>query len=135
MSSIVLDTNILVSALLFKQSIPRQVFDKTIDRGKILFSTTTFDELDLVLQRDKFSKYITSSERKLFLQMLSNKSNILDVQEIVTACRDPKDNKFLDLAMAGKANYIITGDQDLLVLHPFNHIEIITPRYFLENFS
>ena len=53
----------------------------------------------------------------------------------ITECRDPKDNKFLELAVAGKADCIVTGDKDLLVLHPFRNIRIITPKEFLSQFN
>ena len=56
---------------------------------------------------------------------------MIEVTQTITIYRDIKDNKFLELAMEGKADYIITGDQDLLILNPFNNIEIITPRDFL----
>ena len=53
----------------------------------------------------------------------------------ITECRDPKDNKFLELAVAGKADCIVTGDKDLLELHPFRNIRIITPKEFLTQFN
>lgn len=132
---VVLDTNTLVSVLLLKQSIPRQVFDQVFDNAlkiaEILLSTATVTELNDVLKRDKFKKYITDAERALFAQTLITQGILIDVTQTITVCRDTKDNKFLELAMEGKADYIITGDQDLLILNPFNNIEIITPRDFL----
>ena len=56
---------------------------------------------------------------------------LLEVIEVVTDCRDPKDNKFLELALIGKATHIVSGDEDLLVLHPFRGISILTPQSFL----
>ena len=53
------------------------------------------------------------------------------VSEIVTDCRDPKDNKFLELALSGKADFIITGDDDLLNLHPWRGIAILSPADYL----
>jgi uncharacterized protein len=54
------------------------------------------------------------------------------VNKTINACRDPKDNKFLELAVTGNVDYIISGDKDLLDLNPFNNIVIITPSQFLE---
>lgn len=53
----------------------------------------------------------------------------------VTVCRDPKDDKFLEVAVNGAATYIITGDNDLPVLHPFRGIPIVTPRTFVDTVS
>ena len=56
---------------------------------------------------------------------------MIDVVDVVTDCRDPKDNKFLESALSGKGSHIITGDSDLLVLHPFRGIAIVNPNSFL----
>jgi hypothetical protein len=55
----------------------------------------------------------------------------VEIEESINICRDPKDDKFLELAFSGKADFIVTGDQDLLVLNPFRNIEIITANVFL----
>ncbi len=129
---LILDTNILISAALLKQSVPRLVFDKALQIGEILLSNSTLEELTNVLKRNKFKKYITDAERILFVEVLLSQSFLIKTHEQINICRDPKDNKFLELAIAGKANYIISGDQDLLVLHPFGKTIIISPRDFLE---
>lgn len=61
-----------------------------------------------------------------------NQSEFIDIIEEIKECRDEKDNKFLELAISGNADFIITGDNDLLVLNPFRTIQIITPKSFLE---
>jgi len=131
-SQYVLDTNILVSALLFKESRPRQAFDKARFSGVILISQSTLSEIKNVLARPKFRRYITPAERDLFLMRLSKTAKLIEIQQTIMACRDPKDNKFLEVAVNGRATAIITGDQDLLVLHPFNNIAIVTVKEFLE---
>ena len=55
------------------------------------------------------------------------------VDTVITACRDPKDNKFLEAAIAARADVIVTGDADLLALHPFRGIPILSPAAFLES--
>lgn len=128
---IILDTNTLVSALLIRQSVPRQAFDKAMQQGEILLSAATLEELNTVLGRDKFKKYITDAERILFVQTLLSQSVLLETEEHIRACRDPKDNKFLDLAVTGKADYLVSGDDDLLILNPFENTKILTPREFV----
>ncbi len=59
-------------------------------------------------------------------------AEMVEINETFTFCRDPKDDKLLDLAVSGNANVLVTGDKDLLVLSPFHGIDIITPRDLLE---
>ena len=66
---------------------------------------------------------------------LKLEAEIIIVFEEIDICRDPKDNKFLEVAVNGKADFIITGDKDLLVLNPFQGIEIITVNEFLSRFN
>ena len=58
----------------------------------------------------------------------------IEISETINACRDPKDNKFLELAIAANAACIITGDDDLLILNPFRTIPILNASDFLNNF-
>lgn len=127
----VFDTNVLVSAVLLKQSISRKAFDHALEEGVILISESTIAELNDVLRREKFNKYITEEERIQFLTALVREAQFTDVTVEVTECRDPKDNKFLELAISGRANCIVSGDKDLSVLHPFRGISILSPREFL----
>ena len=128
---IVFDTNVLVSALMFPRSVPRQAFNLAYSTGKILASTATTLELEEVLSRKKFEKYFSMEERIQFVARFFADAEIIEVKEKITACRDRKDDKFLELAVNGKADYIITGDQDLLVLHPFQNIVIISVSDYL----
>jgi uncharacterized protein len=127
----VFDTNVVVSALLLADSIPRQAFDKALDQGTILISVPVILELADVLSRKKLNKYLLENERMRFLISLLKETDLIDTTETISICRDPKDNKFLELAVDGNADYIVTGDADLLVLHPFRGIQILTPRDFL----
>lgn len=89
-------------------------------------------ELEEVVNRKKFDKYISKEKRIQFIAKFFDDVEIIDIVETVIACRDRKDDKFLELAVNGKADYIITGDQDLLVLHPFRNIEIISVSEYLK---
>ena len=127
----VVDNNILVSALLVKNSAPFQVISKIEERDVILYSEETLLELNQVLSRKKFIKYFAIEEKQAFIFKLLEKAELVEIEESINICRDPKDDKFLELAFSGKADFIVTGDQDLLVLNPFRNIEIITANDFL----
>ncbi|MCX5728009.1 MAG: putative toxin-antitoxin system toxin component, PIN family, partial [Nitrospirae bacterium] len=70
-------------------------------------------------------------ERTEFITALVREATLVEITDTVTECRDPKDDKFLELAVSGKATCIVSGDDDLLVLHPFRGIPVLTPRQFL----
>lgn len=128
----VLDTNVVVSALLLKQSVSRQAFDRAFELGQVLLSWATISELNDVLSRERFDKYVLEEERKQFLAAFVREVILIEVTKTITECRDPKDNKFLELAVSGNALCIVvSGDKDLLVLHPFRGISILTPQSFL----
>lgn len=127
----VLDTNTVVSAALLLHSVPRQAFDRVLEHGKALISSATVAEINDVLRRPRFDKYLSEEERMEFLATLVREAELVDVTDVVTECRDPKDNKLLELAVSGKATHIISGDNDLLVLHPFRDIAILTPHNFV----
>ncbi len=109
--------------------------DMALARGRLLVSAATVGELEEVLRRPKFDKYVREAERLEFLAALVRAAEVVDVTDEVTDCRDPKDNKFLGLAVSGKATHIVTGDADLLTLHPFRGISIVTPQAFLDGLS
>ena len=85
-----------------------------------------------VLRRPRFDRYLREEERIEFLASLVRESDLVEVTEVVNACRDPNDNKFLELAVSGAATHIISGDDDLLVLHPFRGIAVLSAQDFLE---
>ncbi|MFK0731223.1 MAG: putative toxin-antitoxin system toxin component, PIN family [Gloeotrichia echinulata GP01] len=126
-----LDTNIVVSALLFKNSQPRQALDKARHQGTILMSQSIWQEIIEVLTRPKFEKYVTAIERDLFLGWLTESVNFIEISKTIVACRDAKDDKILELAVNGDAELIVSGDEDLLILNPFQQIAIVTVRQFL----
>ncbi|CCQ60475.1 putative toxin-antitoxin system toxin component, PIN family [Crocosphaera watsonii] len=128
---VVLDTNILISGLLFSPSTPQQVFDGVIAKENILISDDTFQELSQTLIRQKFDKYLSLEKRVKFISNLTKKAVIVNITEIVNICRDPKDHKFLDLAISGNATHLVTGDKDLLELSAVRNTLIITPSQFL----
>ncbi len=128
---IVLDTNTIVSALCFPQSIARQAFNRAINAHQIVASEATWAELTEVVNRSKFDKYIPKIQRLAFIETVKQKAIFYEITETITDCRDPKDNKFLEIAVAADAQYIVTGDLDLLILNPFRTIFILKSGDFL----
>ena len=128
---VVLDTNVAVSAALQPRSTPRRAFDIALRHGTSLISVATLVELTEVLSRPRFSRYLREDERLEFLAALVRESELVEVTATVAVCRDPKDDKFLELAVSGAATHIISGDDDLLAMHPFRGITIFSPRDFI----
>jgi uncharacterized protein len=83
----------------------------------------------------KFNKYASLIKRTNMLNDIEKEALFIEPVVKIAECRDPNDNKFLELAVAGNADYIVTGDKDLLVLNPFRNIRIITPKEFLAQFN
>lgn len=106
--------------------------DRAQREGAILLSYAVLAELFEVLHRDKFRRYIDAEDVRRFLAALTREAEWVDLETNVTACRDPKDDKFLSLAVSGSATHIVTGDADLLALHPFRGIEVISPDAFVQ---
>jgi putative PIN family toxin of toxin-antitoxin system len=128
----VLDTNVTVSAVPFANRTPRRALDLAQDLGVILASDETFEELSVVLLRDKFDRYITQSKRLRFLDDFVKTIQFVEPVVGVKQSRGPGDDKYLTIAVNGSAECIITGDSDLLVLNPFRTIRILTATDFLE---
>ncbi len=129
---IVADTNSLVSRLLLPESVPAKAVRKAVNDGQLLISDATLEELADVLSRPKFDPYVSVEDRQEFIRVLNRVAERVDIISPVKACRDPKDDKFLEVAINGEADLIVTGDKDLLALHPFRGVEIITPREYIE---
>ena len=116
----VADTNVIVSRLLFRNSLPAQALQQAMTDLHLIVSSETLIELGVVLSRPKFERYLPLDDRLKFFHLLGRVAiRVADV-EAISACRDPKDDKFLALAVSGRASLILTGDEDLLALHPFH---------------
>ncbi len=106
---VVIDTNVAVSAALLPRSVPRQAFDRALEQGIVLISSATVVELHDVLRRPQFDKYVHEDERLAFLATLVREAELVVVTDVVTTCRDPKDNKFLELALSGEVMDLLTS--------------------------
>jgi hypothetical protein len=127
----VFDTITLVSAAILENSTPQRALRRALEIGTIALSRETLAELTEVLSRDKFNRYASVDERDEFLEVVVLRSVWVDVAANISASRDPDDDKFLELAVEAQVDAIVSGDQDLLVLHPFRGIPILTPTDFL----
>jgi putative PIN family toxin of toxin-antitoxin system len=128
---VVLDTNVLISRLLLPGSIPGRAVRVLIDQTQPLVSEQTLRELATTLARPKFDRYVSSEDRRQFFELFARVAEAVVVTTVIRACREPRDNQFLELAVDGKADWIITGDGDLLELTPFGHVLIMPPAAVL----
>ena len=131
MIRLVVDTNVLVSAAIKTQSPPFLVIRWLEDHGGLLKSVATEEEALRVLERP----YIASLVSEGFLEGLKAllaKAECIQIREAISACRDPKDDKFLELAVNGLADVIVSGDADLLTMQCFRGIPIVTPANFMQ---
>ena len=130
---VVLDTNVLISALLQPAGSPRAVMNKVkIAKGVLLFSDETFDELATRLSRPKFDGYVSRKNRAVYLAQLEAVSEWVSITGAKLGCRDRDDDKVLETALAGDADCLVTGDRDLLDMSPFHDIPVLAPVDFLE---
>ena len=126
------DTNILLSSLLSSSTPPAKTVDFIKEHGIFSFSQATLSEFSEVLKRPKFDKFLSKDKRLNFINEIIELSIIYEIYQKVDICRDPKDNKFLDIAIASYSDFLITGDDDLLVLEKIGNTSIITPREFTD---
>lgn len=128
---VVVDTNLLVSRLILPHSISAQVVSRLELNAILLFSDATMNELADVLSRPKFDQYVTLADRERFVLDLCNIVEFVPIIQLVRECRDPNDDKILEVALNGRADVVITGGADLLALHPWREIAIVTPAEYL----
>jgi uncharacterized protein len=132
MARFVPDTSVLVSRACFPSSVPAQAFQHALLTATLIVSAETLAELEDVLLRSKFDSYLRLQTRLSFFHYLRREGTLIESVAPIAACRDPKDDKFLALALTGEAGFILTGDNDLLALHPFRGIQIFNPRRYLD---
>lgn len=126
----VIDTNVFVSAILFPQSSAARAVLKA-QSGVILASQATRLELMEVTQRERFDRYVPRQVREKLAAEFDKACRMVPIPFPIRVCRDPRDDKFIEVAVHGRADAIITGDRDLLELNPFRGIAILTPADYL----
>ena len=132
---IILDTNIVVSFAILAHSRLGQIVNRIIEQHTVLYSEATFAELARTLSRPKLARYLDAQDIELFLRRYEGQGERVQVAQDIRASRDPDDDKFLALALDGHADCILTGDADLLALHPFRDVEILTVEAFAARYS
>lgn len=129
---VVVDTNIFASASLKESSWPGAVVRWLNTSGGLLKSTVTEKQVFDVLQRPYFAPKVSPGFLDNVRRIFAN-AELVPIIERIKACRDPTDDRFLELAVNGRADVIVTGDHDLLVLSPFRGILIVTPIAFIHD--
>lgn len=130
---VVVDTNVLISALLIPAGKPGQVVTHLAHSNATpLLSRVTFLELATRLDRPKFDRYRTRAQMNRYLEWLADVAEWIKPSIRIEACRDPDDNRFLEVLVAGDGDVLISGDADLLELNPFEGRAVVSPREFLE---
>ena len=127
---VVVDTNILVSAALKETSLPSMALRQVAQHCILLKSAATEAQFFEVIVRPYLARFIRPVTRDGIARLMAS-AELVAITERVTACRDPTDDKFLELAINGRADLILTGDKDLLVLNVFRGIPIMAPASFV----
>ncbi len=125
----VIDTNIWISFLIGKllASLDDYILDGLLE---VVISDEQLEEITTVLRRPKFRKHFSTDDIQEFLSLLYKSARIVEVHHTIKDCRDDKDNFILETAIRGRADYIVTGDKDLLVLNPYRDKKIIGFKEF-----
>jgi putative PIN family toxin of toxin-antitoxin system len=128
----VADTNVLVSFVLRPNSTPGRAVTTALLDHLMVFSETTYPELDQVLMRSKFDRYVSRRQRRTAPRLFRDAAVHVETSEVIQACSDPRDDRILEAAVAGGAKLILSGDKALLELNPFRDIAIQTPAEYLQ---
>ncbi len=126
------DANTVVSAALNPNGTPRRALAVARARGTVALSLDVFLEVAEVLARPKFARVLTDDRRREILELLTAAATWVEPAVKVEDCRDDKDNRYLELALAAKATAIVSGDTDLLTLDPWRGIRVLRPADFVK---
>lgn len=126
-----LDTGVIVSAMMGRDTPPRRAFELAFERHTVLTSYRTWAEFLDVIERPKLVRYFSAAIRERTVALFEARAELIVPTIRVSVCRDPQDDQFLELAVGGAADAIVTGDSDLLVLNPFGEVAILSPAAFL----
>ena len=131
---VVVDTNVFISAALKDKSFPALALHVVAQRGTFLKSASTERQLLDVMARPRIAPLIAPATAD-WIRTLMAAAELVTITERIVACRDPTDDKFLELAITGNADMIVSGDADLLVLNPFRGIPIVAPSAFVQGMA
>ena len=125
----VVDTNVLISAALTKGA-PFRIVEHLIKNNALIFSKETISELSSRITQTKFDKYVSAEDHEAYVNNLILSADLVIIDNLIQGCRDRDDDKFLETAVKGDAQFIISGDQDILTMHQFEGIDIVTVQNF-----
>jgi len=128
---IVFDASAVVSAALREDSVPERALLRAEELDLFALSYAVEAEIVEVLNRPRFADAVSEARRARILDVLRGQAAWFAPSEPVTDCRDEKDNKYLELALVAGAHTIVSGDNDLLVLHPWRGVRILRPAEYL----
>lgn len=131
---VVVDTNVLISYTLKPDGVVGKVVDHLLENSVLLFCQATFIEFETRLWRPKFDRYITLEQRKRVLHDLEAAAIWVEISGAAKYSRDPDDDKFVELALLGQAEVLISGDNDLLDLAEIEGLSILSPRGYWERY-
>lgn len=132
---VVIDTNVWISAALSKAGAPTQVVRRVLELGVPVFSAATFAELEARLWKPKFDRYLSMESRGAILHDANAVAHWVNISEAIAAqryCRDADDDKFIHTALAAAAPWLVTGDQDLLLIPAGLGVRILAPAEALQ---
>lgn len=133
---VVLDTNVLISAVLSPSGAPAHLLGRLVRaRSVLVFSEPTMNELTTRMLRSKFDRYVDRSLRVKFLAELDAVAEIVGITGAPMGCRDREDDMILETALNAEAQLIVTGDADLLSMNPWREIRIVSPSEAIEFFQ
>ena len=130
---LVIDTNVLISAAFLQESVPARLLRRVLQNGRIVFSQATFTELESRLWRPKFDRYVSMENRRLLLHDLSSVADWAEPALASRHSRDADDDKFVHLALASGAAWLISGDRDLLDLKRVESVRVLSPASALRS--
>ena len=129
---VVIDTNIWVSMAIGSKLLSEQITQIIAEpNNEIYISLELIEELTETLSKPRLQKYLTQTRTKNLFELIWLKTRLISVHSSLKICRDPKDDFIINLVVDSNSHFLITGDQDLLVLNPFYETQIITPAEFL----
>ena len=128
---IVFDASAIVGAALKRDGKPRQALLKARREDVIALSSMVVAEIRSMLARPKFANALSDEDRTIVIALITDVAVWVEPIHRITDCRDEKDNKYLELAVAASAEIIVSSDDDLLALHPWREIRIVRPAGYL----
>ena len=135
MPAAVVDTNVWISAVLEGKTAAKIVELLTDKTFQLIISDKLFEELIFTVRRAKLNTALNDFDREVFISLIKANARFIKPSLKLNICRDSEDDKLLECAVEVKADFVVTGDSDLLTLNPFRGIEIIKPAEFLKRLN